>query len=169
MTAQERLDYLLANVQVRNPAGWTVKRILGQSGLPSEVAIMVAGKLESSLAAMASSFTPFTQTTLNALSQESGLAIDDDMSQSLIDQLAVYSQALPEQMRWDAEFVAIVKALGVSTQPRWQLEGYATEPTLQQITTELRKQELEDSWQNRLQAAREALASWDGTGEEPVL
>jgi hypothetical protein len=169
MNAQERLDYLLETVQVRNSTGWTVKKILQQSGLASEVAVMVAGKLESSLGAMASSFVPFTQTTLNALSQESGLSIDDDVSQALIDQLATYSQSLPEELRWDAEFVAIVKALGVNLVPRWTTAGYQTEPTLQQITVEVRKQELEDAWQDRLQAAREALSSWDGTGEEPVL
>jgi hypothetical protein len=142
MNAQERFDYLNETVQVRNQTGWTVKKILKQSNLPAEVAVMVAGKLESSLAAMASGFVPFTQTTLNALSQESGLAIDDDVSQSLIDQLAIYSQSLPEPLRWDAEFVAIVKSLGVENKPRWQVDGYESQPTMAEVQIEIDEQRL---------------------------
>jgi hypothetical protein len=33
----------------------------------------------------------------------------------------------------------------------------------------IRKQELEDSAKDRLQAFREALSAWDGSGQEPVL
>lgn len=128
-TAAERLAYLLDPVQVRNPEGWTIKKIINALG-PS-----IAGKLEVSLKVMADNRVPFTQTTLNALSQKDGLGIDDDQSQQLIDQLAMYSQLLPIELRWDPDFVNALKSLGVSMQPRWQREGYTTQPTLEEIQT----------------------------------
>lgn len=163
MTAAERLAYLLESVQVRNPEGWTVKKIIAALG-PA-----IAGKLEVSLKVMADNLVPFTQTTLNALSQKDGLGIDDDQSQQLIDQLAIYSQALPEQLRWDPEFVADLKSLGVSNQPRWLLEGYDSPPTLEQIQSEIDDQRLVNAkalFNERMTVAGDAQNVWAQAWED---
>lgn len=163
MNAQERLSYLLESVEVRNPEGWTVKKIIAALGPEA------AGKLEVSLKVMADNRVPFTQTTLNALSQKDGLGIDDDQSQQLIDQLAIYSQSLPEQLRWDPEFVADLKSLGVSNQPRWLLEGYATEPTLEQIQSEIDESRLINAkalFSERMTVSGNASTVWDQAWED---
>lgn len=135
MNAQQRIDQLLETTEVRNPEGWTIKKIIQRLG--PELGPAIAGKLEASLAMMSDAHVPFTRTTLGALSQQSGLAIDDPQSQALIDQLAAYSQSLPETLRWDTNFVAAIKALGVEIKPRWYVEGYQAEPTIAQIQQEI--------------------------------
>ena len=154
MTAQERLDYLLANVTTLTNRQIIVADIIAAVGV--EASGLVLGTLQAAAAS-----NPILAAAYQALVTV-GISLSDDLRQGMIDQLAL-AGSWPNSVR-DA-----VKVLGRTTRTRWQLEDYATEPTLQQITTELRKQEIEDSWQNRLQAAREALASWDGSGEEPVL
>jgi hypothetical protein len=65
-----------------------------------------------------------------------------------------------------APFIPAVKAIGVLvTNPH----DDATLQTLAVAKLEITKQAMEDAAVNRLQAYREALSSWDGTGEEPVL
>jgi hypothetical protein len=49
------------------------------------------------------------------------------------------------------------------------LEQAGIETTVAEVGLVQRKRILEDTAINRLQAYREALSSWDGTGEEPVL
>jgi hypothetical protein len=65
-----------------------------------------------------------------------------------------------------APFIPAVKAIGIP-----EIRPYRNE-TLQTIAAaklEITKQAMEDAAVNRLQAYREALSSWDGSGEEPVL
>lgn len=162
-TAAERLAYLLESVQVRNPEGWTVKKIIAALG-PA-----IAGKLEVSLKVMADNRVPFTQTTLNALSQRDGLGIDDDQSQQLIDQLAIYSQALPIGLRWNAEFVTDIKSLGVSLQPRWLLVGYSAQPTLEQIQAEIDSVRLTNAkalFNERMTVSGDASTVWAQAWED---
>ena len=154
MTAQERLDYLMQSVTTNTNRQIIVADFIGAVGV--DASGLVLGTLQSAAAS-----NPVLAAAYQALVTV-GISLSDDLRQSMIDQLAV-AGSWPDAVR-DA-----IKALGRVTQPRWMSEGYQSEPTLQQITTEVRKQELEDSWVDRLQAAREALSSWDGSGEEPVL
>ncbi|MFO0383236.1 MAG: hypothetical protein ACK506_16155 [Pirellula sp.] len=163
MTAAQRLAYLLESVEVRNPEGWTIKKIIAALG-PA-----IAGKLEVSLKVMADNRVPFTQTTLNALSQKDGLGIDDDQSQALIDQLATYSQSLPVELQWDANFVSDLKSLGVSMQPRWILEGYTVEPTLGYIQSEIDQARLVNAkalFSERMLVGIDAAAVWAQAWED---
>lgn len=59
------------------------------------------------------------------------------------DRLAMIA-ALAAAAGWPPELTAAVKALGVTTRPRWQSLGYATEPTLQTIEAELQTQQADD-------------------------
>lgn len=49
------------------------------------------------------------------------------------------------------------------------LENAGIQTTLEEIDIVKRKRVLEDAAMDRLQTYREALSSWNGTGEEPVL
>jgi hypothetical protein len=153
MTAQERLDYLLEQVTSNTNRQIIVADIIAAVGVNDGG--LVLGTLQAAAAT-----NPILAAAYQALVTV-GISLSDDLRQGMIDQLAL-AGSWPDSVR-DA-----IKALGRVTQPRWQIEGYASEPTLEQITTEVRKQELEDAWKNRLQAAREALSVWTG-GEEPVL
>lgn len=59
-----------------------------------------------------------------------GISLSDDLRQGMIDQLAVAG-------KWPNSVRDAVKALGRVTKPRWQTEGYAHEPTLEQIQAEI--------------------------------
>ncbi len=154
MTAQERLDYLMQSVTTNTNRQIIVADFIAAVGV--EASGLVLGTLQAAAAS-----NPILAAAYQALVTV-GISLSDDLRQGMIDQLAL-AGSWPDAVR-DA-----IKALGRVTQPRWMSEGYQSEPTLQQITTEVRKQELKDSWVDRLQAAREALSSWDGSGEEPVL
>jgi hypothetical protein len=154
MNAQERYDYLMQSVTTNTNRQIIVADFIAAVGV--DASGLVLGTLQAAAAS-----NPVLAAAYQALVTV-GISLSDDLRQGMIDQLAV-AGSWPNSVR-DA-----IKALGRVTQPRWQSVGYDTEPTLQQITVEVRKQELEDSWVDRLQAAREALSSWDGSGEEPVL
>jgi hypothetical protein len=154
MTAQERLDYLLANVTTLTNRQIIVADIIAAVGV--DASGLVLGTLQAAAAS-----NPILAAAYQALVTV-GISLSDDLRQGMIDQLAVAGS-------WPDAVKDAVKALGRTTRPRWQIEGYESQPTLQQITTELTKASMEDEAVNRLQAFREALASWDGTGEEPVL
>jgi hypothetical protein len=53
--------------------------------------------------------------------------------------------------------------------PRWQIEGYQSAPTLDSVSLELQKQQLADAAADAYQAFREALSTWNGSGDAPVL
>jgi hypothetical protein len=154
MNAEQKLAYLLESVWVPTNATITVAAIVEAVGLD-------AGRLVLGTIQAASAQDPILASSYQALSTV-GMSLSGADRQGLIDALATAGQ-WPDAVR-DA-----VKALGGVRCPRWQIEGYANQPTLQQITTELRKQELEDSAVDALQAFREALSSWDGSGDAPVL
>jgi len=169
MTAQERLDYLLGNVSSPTNAAITLASI--KDVLPVEAYALVRLTLEGAM--VVPDDTPADELieakmiaaemadALSAL-RTVGLSLSGDDRQAIVDMLAV-AGSWPDAVR-DA-----VKALGVRTQPRWEIEGYATEPTLAIVALESTKKELEDSAKDRLQAFREVLSSWDGSGESPVL
>jgi hypothetical protein len=154
MNAQERYDYLMQSVTTNTNRQIIVADFIAAVGV--DASGLVLGTLQAAAAS-----NPVLAAAYQALVTV-GISLSDDLRQGMIDQLAL-AGSWPDAVR-DA-----IKALGRVTQPRWIGEGYDTEPTLQQITTEVRKQELEDAATDRLQAFREALSSWDGSGEEPVL
>jgi len=154
MTAQERLDYLLEQVTTNTNRQIIVADIINAVGI--EAGALVLGTLQA-----ASATNPILAAAYQALVTV-GISLSDDLRQGMIDQLAV-AGSWPNSVR-DA-----VKALGRITQPRWQIEGYATEPTLEQITLELDKQRLRNDAASRYNAFVDAVDSWDGSGEEPVL
>jgi hypothetical protein len=82
----------------------------------------------------------------------------------MIDQLAV-AGSWPDSVR-DG-----VKALGRVTQPRWQIEGYADEPTLEQIQAEFDEQRLVNAkalFSERMTVNGDAAAVWMQAWEDAV-
>jgi hypothetical protein len=164
MNAQERLDYLLESVFVPSNKLVTIGMI--KDALPEEAYGLVLATFAMAKIPASAEFADVAkaaemESSFIAMSSE-GLSLSSLTRQAVIDQLAA-AGGWPDVVR-DA-----VKALGGVWQPRWEIEGYAAEPTLEQVTTELRKIELEDAAVDRLQAFRETLSAWDGSGEEPVL
>jgi hypothetical protein len=85
----------------------------------------------------ASAANPLMDTIIIAMSTV-GLSLSSPERQGVIDSLAIAGE-WPDAVR-DA-----VKDLGGVWRPRWQSEGYEGEPTLEQITIELAKQD----WRTR--------------------
>ena len=154
MNAQERLEYLLETEFVPTNATITVASIVAAVGLD-------AGRLVVGTINVAATQDPILAASSQALATV-GMSLSSPDRQSLVDQLAV-AGSWPDSVR-DA-----VKALGGVDRPRWQGLGYQAEPTLQSVTLELTKQQLEDAAVDALQAFREALAAWDGSGDPPLL
>lgn len=148
MDAQARLDYLNEIVETPNDTAWTIKQ------LALQVSPQFSGKIEVSLSAMSQMGKPFSMSTLMALSTAGGLPLVG--VDALIDQLAADSQSLPvEQLRWDSDFVATIKSLGVIKQPRWQAEpihGYTVQPTIASCTR--------DVLRDALQSKTTAIVAW---------
>jgi phospholipase/lecithinase/hemolysin len=154
MTAQERLDYLLAQVTTNTNRQIIVADIINAVGI--EAGALVLGTLQAAAAT-----NPILAAAYQALVTV-GISLSDDLRQGMIDQLAVAGN-------WPNSIRDAMKSLGRITQPRWQLEGYTTEPTLEQITLELDKQRLRNDAASRYNAFVDAVDAWDGSGEEPVL
>jgi len=154
MNAQERLAYLLESVWVPTNKQVLFADITGAVGL--EATALVVGTIKA-----ASASNPLMDTILIAMSSV-GLSLSTAERQGVIDSLAIAGE-WPDAVR-DA-----VKALGGVDRPRWQVEGYESEPTIETVALAATKKQLEDSAVDALQAFREALAAWDGTGDAPVL
>jgi hypothetical protein len=155
MTPEQRLAYLLETVFVPTNQQVLFADVTNAVGL--EAGALVVGTIKAASAA-----NPLLETVLIAMSTV-GLGLGTTERRAMIDSLAVAGE-WPDAVR-DA-----VKALGGVNQVRWQVEGYESQPTLSQVTTELRKDELEALAVDRLQAYREALSAWDGSEEtEPEL
>ena len=154
MTAQERLDFLLEPVTTNTNRQIIVADIMTAVGVD-------AGRLVLGTLKAASEADPILAAAYQALVTV-GISLSDDLRQGMIDQLAVAGQ-------WPNSVRDAVKALGRVTQPRWATQGYQSQPTLQQIQTELDKDRLRTEAAQRYNAFVEAVDSWDGGGEEPVL
>lgn len=154
MTAQERLDYLLGTEFVPTNRQVIVADIIAAVGLDSSR--IVLGTLQAAAAQ-----DPVLAAAYQALVTV-GISLSGADRQAMIDTLAIAGS-------WTNEVRNAVKALGGTTQARWQIEGYQSEPTIEQVQTELTKQQLADAAADAYQAFREALAAWDGTGDAPVL
>jgi hypothetical protein len=123
MNAEERLAYLLESAWVPTNATITVSEIVGAVG-SLDAARLVVGTLQAG-----ASQDPILAASYQALSTV-GMSLSGADRQELIDQLAIAGQ-WPDAVR-DA-----VKALGGTNRPRWQIEGYAAEPTLESVQVEL--------------------------------
>jgi hypothetical protein len=133
MNAQERLAYLLESVWVPTNRQVLFADITATVGL--EATALVVGTMKAASAA-----NPLMDTIIIAMSTV-GLSLSSPERQGVIDSLAIAGE-WPDAVR-DA-----VKALGGINRPRWQSEGYSSEPTLEQITIELAKQD----WRERFDA-----------------
>lgn len=166
MNAQERLNALLETEWVPNQTSWTLNQIVLHTQSTD-----LAGKIEVSLTAMSQLGVPFSQSSLIALSTAGGLPLWQSHAQDLIDYLAVQSQALPEPLRWDAQFVTTVKSLGGVNRPRWQSQGYEVEPTLESIQSEIEQaalREFADTLIQRVTGAINLATAADGASEASI-
>lgn len=153
-TAQERLDYLLATEFVPTNKQVLFADITAAVGL--EATALVVGTIKA-----ASASNPLMDTIIIAMSTN-GLSLSTAERQGVIDALAIAGE-------WPNAVRDAVKSLGGVWRPRWQIEGYESEPTLEAVTLAATKKQLEELAVDALQAFREALSSWDGSGDAPVL
>jgi len=139
MNAEERLAYLLESVWVPTNATITVAEIVNAVGL--DAGRLVVGTLQAGAAQ-----DPILAASYQALSTV-GMSLSGADRQELIDQLAIAGN-WPDAVR-DA-----VKALGGVWQARWQIDGYAAEPTLESVQVEL-------DAKARMKAIQDARKKWD--------
>jgi len=154
MTNDERLAYLLDSIWVPTNRPVLFADITAVVGL--EATALIVGTMKAASAA-----NPLMDTIIIAMSTN-GLSLSTAERQGVIDALATAGQ-------WPTEVCNAVKALGGASKPRWQTLGYEVAPTLESVTLAATKKQLEDSAVDALQAFREALSSWDGSGDAPVL
>jgi len=140
MNAEERLAYLLELVWVPTNATITVSEIASAVG-SLDAARLVVGTLQAG-----ASQDPILAASYQALSTV-GMSLSGADRQELIDQLAIAGN-WPDAVR-DA-----VKALGGVWQTRWQIEGYASQPTLESVQVEL-------DAKARMKAIQDARKKWD--------
>ena len=164
MTPQERLDYLLESVFVPtnrlvtisdlestlDDFGFALVRLTldtasqpqivdGMSQVEILIARATAKKIEDAVEAMRST---------------DGLSLSTPARQAVIDQLAIAGE-------WPDTVRDTVKALGGVWQPRWQWEGYASEPTLTQVTNQM----LVDFARSKITAINAWLDTYDVAGK----
>jgi hypothetical protein len=122
MNAEQRLEYLLETQWAPTNKAVLFADITAVVGL--EATAMVVGTIKAASAA-----NPLMDTILIAMSSV-GLSLSTAERQGVIDMLA-------DAGEWPDEVTAAVKALGGVYKPRWQSEGYESEPTLEQVSKEL--------------------------------
>lgn len=143
-TAQERLDYLLSTEFVPTNKQVVFADVTAVVGL--EATALVVGTMKA-----ASATNPLMDTIIIAMSTN-GLSLSSPERRAVIDQLAAAGN-------WPDAVRDGVKALGGINRPRWQSEDYATEPTLEQVQTEL----LREDFQTRFDTIKNQI----GTVEQP--
>lgn len=154
MNAQERLEYLLSTEfvpitsvrymsEIRTAAGdaWPLVRLTLESAKVVNPATPPEQLVEARIVAAEIS------DAINALTT-TGMRLDGADRQEMIDQLAAIG-GWPDAVR-DA-----IKTLGGTNRPRWQIEGYSSEPTLEQIEAEVLTTEKQEIVSN----ARVAMAA----------
>lgn len=68
-----------------------------------------------------------------------------------------------------APYLTTLRDFELQSVPRWRSLGYESEPTVQQLGLEKRKQALLDDATDKFQTFRESLSAWDGSDPEPLL
>lgn len=137
MNAQERLDYLLGTEWVPTNRQVIVADIIAAVGLESSR--IVLGTLQA-----ASAQDPVLAAAYQALVTV-GVSISGADRQAMLDTLATVGS-------WTNEVRNAIKALGGVDRPRWQIEGYESEPTLAAATRDV----LRDS----IRAKTTAMVGW---------
>jgi hypothetical protein len=122
MNAEERLAWLLETEWVPTNRQVLFADITAVVGL--EATALVVGTMKA-----ASATNPLMDTIIIAMSTN-GLSLSTPERQDVIDQLAAAGD-------WPNEVRDAIKALGGVWRPRWQSAGYASEPTLEQVQSEL--------------------------------
>jgi hypothetical protein len=153
MNAEQRLAYLLESVWVPTNATVTVAEIVNAVGL--DAARLVVGTIQAGAVQ-----DPLVASSHNALSTV-GMSLSGQDRQSLIDQLAVAGN-WPDSVR-DA-----VKALGGVWRARWQVEGYAAEPTLESVQAEIDRDATAAWYTARDAVVREGLHNLTITTQQQV-
>lgn len=129
MTAEQIHAHLLETETVPNPQTVITATLI--EALGPDAARVVLGSMQS-----AATVDPIVGAAYQALVTV-GITLHQPDRLAMLDALAAASD-------WPTELTAAVKALGVTTRPRWQSIGYATEPTLQTIEAELQTQQAAD-------------------------
>ena len=153
MNAEERLAYLLESVWVPTNATITVAEIVAAVG-------MDAGRLVVGTIQAAASQDPILAASYQALSTV-GMSLSGADRQGLIDQLAIAGQ-WPDVVR-DA-----VKALGGVWRPRWQIKGYALQPTIESVQAEIDRDAAAAWYSARDAVVREGLHDLTITTQQQV-
>lgn len=151
MTPQARLDYLLESIVLPSNRGR-----LTHAWVAENISLAVADAV---YAAINANSVP------TALRFVTGDGIDTTATlwKQQATAVAGSNQLLAEHLVTLRDFESI-------SIPRWQSEGYESQPRLGQIIKELRKSAAIDAAEDRLQAYREAWSVWDGSVEtEPTL
>jgi hypothetical protein len=142
MTPQERLDYLLEietrpNLQVVTVA--TVIKALGPAN-----ARIALGTLK-----QAGDVDPIVGAAYQSLSTV-GITLHQPDRQEMIVEIGAVAE-------WPEALTDAVRDLGRTRRPRWQWEGYATEPTLTQVTNQM----LVDAARSKITAINAWLDTYD--------
>jgi hypothetical protein len=141
MTPQEKLDQLFEAVWEPTDQIVTVGVIVQAVGL--DAARLVIGTLQKESAS-----DPLLSASLGALTTV-GMSLSSIERQGMIDQLALAGD-WPELLR------ASVKALGGVWRPRWQVEGYPAEPTLDGVI----KRQMIEATRSQISAKATAINAW---------
>jgi hypothetical protein len=153
MNAEQRLEHLLDSVWVPTNRAVLFADITAVVGL--EATALVVGTVKAAAAT-----NPLMDTILIAMSSV-GLSLSTAERQGVIDTLAV-AGTWPDAVR-DA-----IKALGGVNRPRWQIEGYATEPTIESVQAEIDRDATTAWLEAKLAAVREGLYDSTITTREQV-
>lgn len=127
MTAQSRLDHLLAPAGIPQDTLITVGHITDAVGM--DAARLVAGTVQAG-----ASQDPLLAAAMHAL-YTTGMLLSPPDRQDMIDQLALAGE-------WSDEVRDAIKSLGIDNRPRWQVEGRAEEPTIESVQAEIDAEEL---------------------------
>jgi hypothetical protein len=109
-----------------------------------EATALVVGTMKA-----ASASNPLMDTIIIAMSTN-GLSLSTPERQAVIDQLAIAGD-------WPNEVRDAIKALGGVWQPRWQSAGYASEPTLDQVQSDMDREATLARWQTLDAVVRDRL------------
>ena len=153
MNAEQRLEHLLDSVWVPTNRAVLFADITAVVGL--EATALVVGTVKAAAAT-----NPLMDTILIAMSSV-GLSLSTAERQGVIDTLAV-AGTWPDAVR-DA-----IKALGGVNRPRWQIEGYATEPTIESVQAEIDRDATTAWLEAKLAAVHEGLYDSTITTREQV-
>jgi hypothetical protein len=141
MTPQERRESLLADVWQPSERAVTVADIVDAVGL--DAAREVVATLQ-----QAAAEDPILAASYQALATV-GLTLSSSQRQALIDQLA-------DGGKWPDNVRAAIKRLGGTWQPRWQAEGYRSEPTLETLV----KQQIIEETRTEISVKATAIHAW---------